>query len=144
MPRGAVHCLLGLAAVLIASLGGLGVLPSAADAKVSSESFQAVPPTLQAAGHQLGIPASTLTRLQVRWGLPRDLHGTTRNINGAYQDGHIYLRRTAHPINVLAYEYLHDVWARLAPAQRVRVTALLNEFDDEHHGTLEPGFSKLI
>src|SRR3954453_19868444 len=124
MPRGAVHCLLGLAAVLIASLGGLNVLASTADATTSSQPFQAVPPALQAAGHELGIPASTLTRLQVRWGLPRGLHKPSRGyISGAYQNGHVYLRRTAHPVNVLAYEYLHDVWARLAPAQRVEVTA---------------------
>ena len=56
----------------------------------------------------------------------------------------ILLRRTAHPLDVLAYEYLHDVWAHLAPAQRVHVTALLDEFDADHHGALEPSFSKLI
>ena len=34
--------------------------------------------------------------------------------------------------------------ARLAPAQRVRITALLNAFDGDHHGALEPSFSELI
>src|SRR4051812_55699 len=144
MTRGAVQCLLGLAAVLIAGLGGLGVLPSAA-APVPSEPFRAVPPALQAAGHQLGLPDATLLRLQVRWGLPRGLREPHPGyITGAYQDGHVYLRRTAHPLDALAYEYLHDVWAQLAPAQRLRVTALLSAFDDERHGTLEPSFSKLI
>src|SRR4051812_10965316 len=91
MPRGAVHCLLGLAAVLIAALGGLGVLSSrTAAATVASEPFRAVPPDLQAAGHQLGIPASTLIRLQVRWGLPRGVRAPNPGyISGAYQDGHV-------------------------------------------------------
>ncbi len=107
--------------------------------------YRGTPTELVAAGQELGIPRSSIDRLQVRWGLPVGLHEPRPDYTtAAYFGGHIYLAPGTNPVDALAYEYLHDVWAHLTPLQRVRVTALLDQFYADRRAELEPGLGELV
>jgi hypothetical protein len=131
--------------VLVAALGGLGVVPSNAVTAGHLGPYLGTPPELAAAGRRLGIPPAAMRRLEVRWGLPPGLHEPQAGfITAAYHDGHIFVGRTSHPVDALAYEYLHDVWAHLGEPQRAQISGLLNQYDAARRGALEPRFSRLI
>ena len=146
MTRGAINCLLGLCALLIAELGGLAVVPHGASVTTGDPGpYRGAPPELVAAWHRLGLPDAEMERLQVRWGLPAGLHEPRRDfIKAAYYEGHIYIRRTPRPVDALAYEYLHDVWAHMLPALRAHVLVLLGQFDAGNRGRLEPDLTELV
>ncbi len=145
MTRGAVNCFLGLCALLIAELGGLAVMKDGSTTTDDPGPFRGPPPELVVAAHHLGIPDAQVERLQVRWGLPAGLYEPRRGfIKAAYHQGHIYIRRTDRPMDALAYEYLHDVWAHLPPTRRTSVMVLLAQFDAAHRDELEPDISTLV
>jgi hypothetical protein len=146
MERRARQCLVGLCAVLVAELGGLAAVRSGpAVTRGGPGPFRGTPPELVAAGTQLGIPAPVLERLQVQWELPPGLREPRPGfITAVYFEGHIYIRPGARPADTLAYEYLHDVWARLAPRQRARLVILLDEFFADHRRKLEPRLKALV
>jgi hypothetical protein len=140
------QCLIAWCALLVGELGVLAVIrDSQAMTTAGPSAYRGTPPELVAAGRELGIPSPSFDRLQVQWGLPAGLHEPRAGyITAAYYGGHVYLGPGSNPVDALAYEYLHDVWAHLAPAQRTRVAVLLDQFDADHHGELEPGLDGLI
>lgn len=140
------RCLVALCAVLVAELGALEVVPSGPTVTRGGPTpYHGTPAPLAAAAAELGIPAPTVQRLQVSWGMPAGLHEPRRGfITSVYSDGHIYLEPTSRPADALAYEYLHDVWAHLAPAQRARLVPLLDAFYAQYRSTLEPAFGTLV
>jgi hypothetical protein len=146
MTHVAQQCLIAWCALVVGEVGVLAVVRSGPTVTHANPgTYRGTPPELVTAGRQLGIPRSAFDRLQVQWGLPAGLHEPRPGyITGAYYGGHVYLSRRTHPLDVLAYEYLHDVWAHVAPAQRTRVTVLLDQFYADHHDELEPDFGELI
>jgi hypothetical protein len=144
--RGARGTLLGLCVVVLAELGGLNaVSPGPVITTGDPGSYHGTPADLKAAARRLGIPAGTVNRLQVRWGLPGGLHEPHAGfITAAYQQGHVYLAPGTNAVDGLGYEYLHDVWAHVADAQRSRLTELLNDFYAANHTTLEPALGGLV
>lgn len=140
------RCLIALCAVLVAELGGLAVVRSGPTiTRGDPAPYRGPAPALAAAAQRLGIPTAAVARLQLRWGLPAGLHEPRPGfITAAYYDGHIYLSPTTRPADALAYEYLHDVWARQVPGQRARLTVLLYGFYEQNRARLEPAFSRLV
>ena len=140
------RCLIALCAVVVAELGGLAVVRSGPTTTRGVRGpYPGPTPELAAAARQLGIPAPTVDRLQVRWGMPAGLHEPRPGfITAVYYEGHIYLRPTPRPADPLAYEYLHDVWARLVPQQRARLIPLLDGFYGENQRRLRPTLDKLV
>jgi hypothetical protein len=146
MTRDAINCLLGLCALIIAELGGLAVVPGGASITTGDPGpYRGAPPELVVAAQRVGIPDAQMERLQLRWGLPAGLHQPRPGfIKAAYQGGHIFIRRTSRPMDALAYEYLHDVWAHLPPTRRAHVLVLLGQFDVANRVRLEPDLTELV
>jgi len=146
MTRGATNGLIGLCALIVTELALLLVMTEAPTVTRGDPGpWRGVPPELAVAAQRLGIPESELTRLQVRWGLPDGLRQPRAGyIGAAYHEGHIYIRKTKRPVDPLAYEYLHAVWADLAPQPRARLIVLLNQFDVANADELEPDLTELV
>lgn len=146
MSRGAINCLVGLCALLVAELGALAVVGVGPSTTIGyAGPWRGAPPELVDVANRLGIPGDQQNRLQMRWGLPPGLYEPRRGyIAAAYHEGHIYIRKTSKPETALAYEYMHDVWARLSPTRRARVTVLLNQFYIARRDQLEPDLGELV
>lgn len=140
------HAMIALCAVLVAELGALAAMQQGSVVTRNGPGpYRGTPPELTQAAARVGIPGQDMPRLQVRWGLPPGLRQPRKGfISAAYVDGHIFVAPSSNPLDSVAYEYLHDVWAHLAPPQRARVTLLLNQFYAQHKSALQPRLDDLV